>query len=185
MIMIFSLSYFYLLKNTHTHILGEIYTLNQLPFVHVLTPLDHKFIDESSDEAIEDYLGQMFFGLLDGMFQQLRLNSNDDDEAAKIIRSKPSFNFIMTRDFMLLVPRKSESAIINIESLLEPITISLNSLAYAGFLLAKTEIEKNALYQHPDLLELIKQVGFERTILNEKIPATKVDENQSNNTNVE
>ncbi|CAO3616247.1 unnamed protein product [Cunninghamella echinulata] len=151
---------------------GEIYTLDQLPFVHVLTPLDRKFIEENSnDEAIiEDYLGQMFFGLLDGMFQQIRLNI--DDDSAINVRSNLSYNFIMTCDFMFLVPRRSETATFQVGDL--PYTLSFNSLVFAGFMLAKTELEKDALYYYSDLMDLLKQVGFERSI-----PAINVDGEQT------
>ncbi|ORZ24644.1 HIT-like domain-containing protein [Absidia repens] len=134
---------------------GEIYTLDQLPYVHVLTPLDRKFMDESADAAVEDYLGQMFFGLLDAMFQQLRF-LDDDKEATN---KKPSFNFMITSQFMLLVPRRLEDGITE-----DGIKLSMNSLGFGGFLLAKTESEYKALQAMPNLMDLLTQVGFPRPL---------------------
>ncbi|KAI8333373.1 HIT-like domain-containing protein [Chlamydoabsidia padenii] len=130
---------------------GEIYTLDQLPFVHVLTPLDRAFMDDSPDEAVEDYLGQMFFGLLDAMFQQLRFL--DDDQQA--INRKTSFNFIMTSKVMMLVPRRQESGYLE-----DNVVISMNSLCFAGFLLARDDKEFNALQQVDCIMDLLTQIGF-------------------------
>ncbi|CDS12938.1 hypothetical protein LRAMOSA05122 [Lichtheimia ramosa] len=127
---------------------GQIYVLDKLPFVHVMTPLDRSFIDSCSDnhEALGDYLGQMFFGLLDAMFQQMRKHAEPSRET--------SYNFIMTNDFMMMVPRSSEIANMN------GLQLSINSLGFAGMLLVRTKEELDTMQQYPDLLDLLAQVGF-------------------------
>ncbi|KAI9311791.1 HIT-like domain-containing protein [Dichotomocladium elegans] len=128
---------------------GQIYVLNQLPFVHVITPLDRNFIDSStSAEEVGDYLGQMFFGLLDAMFHQLRKHAQPSREI--------SYNFIMTNDFMMMIPRSREIA-----SLGSGAQISINSLGFAGMILAKTQEELAALTdEQVDLMEVLTQVAF-------------------------
>ncbi|KAI7852064.1 ATP adenylyltransferase-domain-containing protein [Circinella umbellata] len=128
---------------------GQIYLLNQLPFVHVIVPLDRNFIDSSTDdEELSDYLSQMFFGLLDAMFQQLRKHATPDREI--------SYNFIMSDQFMMLIPRSRELATLSQENL----QISINSLGFAGMLLVKTPEELTALENHNDLMQVLKDVGY-------------------------
>ncbi|KAI9272637.1 ATP adenylyltransferase-domain-containing protein [Phascolomyces articulosus] len=128
---------------------GQIYVLENLPFVHVITPLDRSFIDSSTDnEEIADYLAQMFFGLLDAMFQQLRKHATPDREI--------SYNFIMTDQFMMIIPRSRELATLSQENL----QVSINSLGFAGMLLVKTPEELASLEKHSDLMQVLKNVGY-------------------------
>ncbi|KAI8146036.1 ATP adenylyltransferase-domain-containing protein [Fennellomyces sp. T-0311] len=128
---------------------GQIYILNELPFVHVITPLDRNFIDSSTDnEEVADYLAQMFFGLLDAMFHQLRKHATPDREI--------SYNFILTDQFMMMVPRSRELATMPQGNL----QISINSLGFAGFVLVKAPEELAALENHPDLLDVLKDVAY-------------------------
>lgn len=132
---------------------GQIYTLDKLPFIHVITPLDRNFIDSSTDkEETEDYLAQMFFGLLDAMFQQLRKHTSPGSEM--------SYNFIMTGQFMMLVPRAKEMALIQ-DADGRPAYVSVNSLGFAGMLLVKAPEELKALETYePGLLNLLAEVGI-------------------------
>jgi ATP adenylyltransferase len=144
-----------LIKTVFVLGVGEIYTLDQLPFVHVLTPLDRLFMDESPDAAVEDYLGQMFFGLLDAMFQQLRFL--DDEKQAT--NKKPSFNFVMTSKVMLLVPRRQEDGYPE-----DGVTVSMNSMCFGGYLLARDDKEFQALEQMDNIMDLLTQVGFPKPL---------------------
>ncbi|KAG0173765.1 bifunctional AP-4-A phosphorylase/ADP sulfurylase [Apophysomyces sp. BC1015] len=130
----------------------EVYTLNKVPFLHVVMPLDTHFLDSNKgqQDALTEYLHQMFFGLLDNMFQQIRENTTNNDH------SKLSYNFVMTRQFMMLVPRSKEHCVLEYEG--DQVELSVNSLGFAGLLLAKTDKERVALEQHPDLLALLQQV---------------------------
>lgn len=129
--------------------IGQIYAINKLPFVHVIMALDSNIIrNATAKEDLTDYLAQMFFGILDAMFQQLREN-------AKPLNT--SYNFLMTEDFMMLVPRSKETA--TIEHNGKTFEFSLNSLAYAGLLLCKTEEELEALQAQDNLMSLLTQTG--------------------------
>ncbi|KAI9008460.1 HIT-like domain-containing protein [Phycomyces nitens] len=129
---------------------GQVYTIDKIPYIHVITPLDRVFIDSStSKDELEDYLGQMFFGLLDSMFHQMRQHTQP---------TKTSYNFIMTDKFMMLVPRSKESATLEHEG--ATFEISVNSLGFTGLLLCKSDDEKKALEAHPDLFEFLVQLGI-------------------------
>jgi ATP adenylyltransferase len=97
---------------------------------------------------VEDYLGQMFFGLLDSMIQQLREN---DSEVTF------SFNFILTHQYMMMVPRQKE----HWEVAEKGIKLSVNSMAFAGLLLTKTAEELEALKQ-TSIIDLLCEVGVRR-----------------------
>ncbi|KAI7871304.1 ATP adenylyltransferase-domain-containing protein [Spinellus fusiger] len=128
---------------------GQLYTMNKLPYVHVILPIDCAFISSSTDpQEIEEYLGQMFFGLLDGMFQQMRHHAHT---------TQLSYNFIMTEEFMMLVPRSKACIGLNYRD--KELVFPINALGYAGLLLCKTTEEKEALEAHPDLLEWLVEGG--------------------------
>ncbi|KAI8583029.1 hypothetical protein K450DRAFT_225974 [Umbelopsis ramanniana AG] len=128
---------------------GEIYTIKSLPYIHVLVPLDLNFIGSTTDmDMVEDYLGQMFFGLLDSMIQQLREN---DSEITF------SFNFILTHQYMMMVPRQKE----HWEVAEKGIKLSVNSMAFAGLLLTKTAEELETLKQ-TNIIDLLCEVGVRR-----------------------
>lgn len=147
----------------HDRHVGQIYAINKIPFVHVLIPLDSNIIRAANDkESLMDYLAQMFFGLLDAMFQQLRENSSPIDA---------SFNFLMTQDFMMLVPRTKESA--TIEHNGKTFEMSINSLGFAGLLLAKTEEEFEALKAQENLMDVLSQVAVPWSSDADKIEAER------------
>ncbi|KAH8551098.1 ATP adenylyltransferase-domain-containing protein [Umbelopsis sp. PMI_123] len=128
---------------------GEIYTINTLPYIHVIVPLDLNFIDATSDmDLVEEYLGQMFFGLLDSMIQQLRENDSN---------MTFSYNFILTRQYMMMVPRQKE----HWEVAEKGIKLSVNSMAFAGLLLTKTPEELETLKQ-TNIIDLLCAVGVRR-----------------------
>lgn len=90
----------------------------------------------------------MFFGILDAMFQQLRENSLPLDT---------SYNFLMTQDFMMLVPRSKESATIEHDG--KTYEFSINSLGFAGCILCKSDEELKALEAQDNLMDMLTQVG--------------------------
>jgi ATP adenylyltransferase len=131
--------------------IGQIYAINKLPFVHVIMALDSNIIRAATaKEELTDYLGQMFFGLLDAMFQQLRENARP---------MSTSYNFLMTQDFIMLIPRSKESATVQHEG--KSFELSVNSLGFAGLLLCRTEEESKALEAQENLLDLLTQVGVQ------------------------
>ncbi|CEP19887.1 hypothetical protein [Parasitella parasitica] len=131
--------------------IGQIYAISKLPFVHVIIGLDSSTIRSIQDnkEQLTDYLAQTFFGILDAMFQQLRENSSPVNV---------SYNFLMTQDFMMLVPRSNECA--TIEHSGKSFEFSINSLGFCGSMLCKTEEELEALKAQDNLMDVLTQVGI-------------------------
>jgi ATP adenylyltransferase len=128
---------------------GQIYAINKLPFVHVIMALDGNIIRAATaKEDLTDYLAQMFFGVLDAMFQQLRENAQP---------ITTSYNFLMTEDFMMLIPRSKEHAFIQHNG--KEFSFSLNSLAFAGLMLGKTQEELEALEAQDNLMDLLVQTA--------------------------
>ncbi|KAG2199171.1 hypothetical protein INT46_000015 [Mucor plumbeus] len=129
--------------------IGQIYAINKLPFVHVIIGLDNNILRAAKDqESLTSYLAQMFFGILDAMFQQLRENSLPLDT---------SYNFLMTQDFMMLVPRSKETA--TIEHNGRSYELSINSMGFSGSILCKSDEELKALEAQDNLMEILTQVG--------------------------
>jgi ATP adenylyltransferase len=132
------------------YVVGQIYAINKLPFVHVIMALDGNIIRAATDkEDLTDYLAQMFFGILDAMFQQLRENASP---------RTTSYSFLMTEEFMMLIPRSKEIA--SIEHNGKKFDISINSLAYSGLLLCKTQEELDALQAQDNLMDLLTQTAI-------------------------
>lgn len=112
--------------------------------------LDVNIIRAANDkESLTDYLGQMFFGILDAMFQQLRENATPPTT---------SYNFLMTEEFMMLIPRIKENATIKHNG--NSVDLSINSLGYAGYVLAKTQEEVDAIDAHDNLMDLLAQTSI-------------------------
>jgi ATP adenylyltransferase len=111
--------------------------------------LDLNFIGTSTDpEEVESYLGQMFFGLFDSMIQQLRENDS---------QVTFSYNFILTSQYMMMVPREKEFW----EVAEKDIKLSVNSMAFAGLLLTKTSEELETL-KYSNILDILAEVGVRR-----------------------
>lgn len=128
--------------------LGQIYAISKLPFVNVIMGLDGNIVRNAEKQDLTDYLAQMFFGVLDAMYQQLRENATDIPK---------SYNFIMTQEFMMLIPRTKESAVIEKDG--KQFEFSLNSLAFAGLLLCKSEEQLEALQAQENLVDMLRQVA--------------------------
>ncbi|CEG73093.1 hypothetical protein RMATCC62417_08538 [Rhizopus microsporus] len=134
----------------HDRRVGQIYAMDKLPFVHVIMQLDTNIIRAATKrEDLTDYLSQMFFGLLDAMFQQLRENAQP---------MNTSYNFLMTEEFMMLIPREKEKVTISHDN--KDYEFSLNSLAFAGMLLCKSEEQLEAMKAQDDLMDILVQVAI-------------------------
>ncbi|KAI8987635.1 ATP adenylyltransferase-domain-containing protein [Mycotypha africana] len=144
--------------------IGQIYALNRLPFVHVIIPLDHNTIQTKANtkETLTDYLAETFFGLLDAMIQQLRENDSP---------MTMSYNFLLTQDFMMLVPRLKEVATIEHEG--KKYDFSLNSLAIAGLMLCKSDEELKALEAQDNLVDILTQVTVPLNPVAERLKAER------------
>ncbi|CAG8491181.1 3056_t:CDS:2 [Dentiscutata heterogama] len=115
---------------------GEIFEIPELPYVHYIALLDPQRITGhlGHNEEASQYLNDVFHSLLDAMIEGLHKQSSS------ISLNSLSYNFVMTHTWFMIVPRSKEKY---------DEQISVNSLGFAGMLLARSEEE----------LELIKNAG--------------------------
>ncbi|RHZ78615.1 hypothetical protein Glove_158g54 [Diversispora epigaea] len=160
---------------------GEIFELAELPFIHYLSFIDPQKLcdnessddkssddkssdDKSSDDKSSDgepgqYLNKLFHSMLSILIESLHnqlLSSEGGEEEEEEKKGKSSFrtlsyNFIMTQKWMMIVPRCNST---------HELQIDINSLGFAGMLLAKSE----------DELECIKGVGVMKFLKEVAIP---------------
>jgi len=125
-----------LLKNREGN--NDLFRIPQFLFRHICCKIEQGLNKQLTTRGIEEFLT--------GCYQEL-LTENLENEMQ-------SYNFIMTRKWMLLVPRSRENFISK-----NSITISLNSLAFIRLLLAKNEDELQ-LIKTIGPLEILKSVTF-------------------------
>lgn len=99
-------------------------------------------------------------GLLEPTAEELlRLGSNENDEG-KGIPARISYNMAMTKDSMVLCPRKAEGAPITDAQGNEVGKLALNGTVLAGTALVKSEAEWNALREDPEQLwRILGRIG--------------------------
>lgn len=134
---------------------GKLAELDVFPFANFWTKLP--------SAPTEDILGEAFFTLLDTMIDCIRRGTPHEGPTSG--PSVPSYNVIMTKSWLMLVPRTKEHAIIDDEQ------ISINSLGFAGMILVKTQQQLNTV-RKAGMLALLKSVGYE------KVPIKSTDEQE-------
>ncbi len=110
----------------HTRIKGNLGVVPRLPFVHSFTRLDMEPAKDISKAA------EMLFKLYRDMLQDVGLNHSHEPEVSK--QSAP-YNLLLTREWMLLVPRSEEFYG----------SFSINALGFAGALLVQNEQQMQML----------------------------------------
>ncbi|KAF9431430.1 bifunctional AP-4-A phosphorylase/ADP sulfurylase [Entomortierella beljakovae] len=114
---------------------------------------------EATGKSQEDILIDAYIQLMDAMIMSIREYSEDetvsdeDRNLATSMRSSFDYNWILTTEFMMIVPRRKESAPSG------DITLDINSLGFAGMILAKTP-EELKLAQDRGVIELVSETGF-------------------------
>ncbi|CCA69052.1 hypothetical protein PIIN_02911 [Serendipita indica DSM 11827] len=136
---------------------------------------------ESSDEAREAVdrlsaeLAMSFMAILDEMYQTIRVHAHHSTtdtnssagnganlEVASAFEgggpSTPSYNVVMTLEHIYLFPRTAEKYTPTSSS--SNLTLSINSLGFAGMLLVKSE-EERALVKEIGITSILRRVGME------------------------
>ncbi|KAG0042297.1 bifunctional AP-4-A phosphorylase/ADP sulfurylase [Gryganskiella cystojenkinii] len=115
---------------------------------------------EKSDKDEEDILIEAYISLMDAMMTSLREYAEQDglsDEQKELSTASMSslaYNWILTREFMMIVPRKQPSS--------DPVDghfLEVNSLGFAGMVLAKTP-EELAMVQKKGVVNTVSETGF-------------------------
>ncbi|KAF9161005.1 bifunctional AP-4-A phosphorylase/ADP sulfurylase [Mortierella sp. AD010] len=115
---------------------------------------------EDAEKSQEDILVEAYISLMDAMIMSLREYAerddltNEDRDLVTSMRSSFDYNWLMTTEFMMLVPRKQESS-----NSVERVILEINSLGFAGMVLAKTPKELK-LAQDRGVIELVSETGF-------------------------
>ena len=129
----------------------------EVSFAHFVLPLP-----ESSSDVDEDLLAMSYFALLQ------RSLSFFQDWLGERPDLKRSYNFLMTKKWLCVVPRSHESA--NIKEEQEQgerdskFDVDINSAGYAGLLLVKSQESYDALLDDPAVIDkLMLACGFANT----------------------
>ncbi|KAF8693066.1 ATP adenylyltransferase, partial [Rhizoctonia solani] len=152
-----------------------------LPYVHLVQRLHlpkatvsgTKPLSEQALEELSSILTRTFLGLLDEAVQAIRIyhsGQNTTTGASDVGRaSVPSYNIILTSEHMHLIPRLREHTIDELHpnkgeksesdpEAYTPQKLSINSLGFAGMLLAKSDALARAI-KEKGVIELLSQVG--------------------------
>ncbi|KAF8933220.1 bifunctional AP-4-A phosphorylase/ADP sulfurylase [Haplosporangium gracile] len=111
----------------------------------------------------EDILVEAYIKLMDSMLMSIREYAEQEhlsEEEKDLVMaggraSGLAYNWILTREFMMMVPRRQESTNLTKDG----IVMNINSLGYAGMVLAKTPKELELAKQR-GVLELVAETGF-------------------------
>lgn len=102
----------------------------------------------SSQTEIENELGDAFMELLDLAISTVRQSPDHPV-------GQPSYNVILTRTHMFVIPRKCENYVLQATG----DQLSVNSLGFAGYLLVKGERELEAV-QDEGVVTILNAVGI-------------------------
>ncbi|KAF9537147.1 bifunctional AP-4-A phosphorylase/ADP sulfurylase [Mortierella hygrophila] len=111
----------------------------------------------------EDILVETYIKLMDNMLMSIREYAEQEhlsEEERDLVMgggraSGLAYNWILTREFMMLVPRRLEST----KPTKDGIALNINSLGFAGMVLAKTPEELEHV-KKTGVIELIAETGF-------------------------
>jgi len=103
--------------------------------------------DSACYDIVGEYLAEVFHRLLDETISLLRELAD-----GSISFKGLSYNFLMTKKWALMVPRRNESYH----------HISINSLGFAGTILVKRE-EDLELVKNVGVLNILKEVAYPQT----------------------
>ncbi|KAI1320978.1 bifunctional AP-4-A phosphorylase/ADP sulfurylase [Mortierella claussenii] len=116
---------------------------------------------ESCNKSQEDILVDAYITLMDAMLMSLREHAEHQDFSAEdqsLITSKVAYNWLLTTEFMMIAPRRKESS--NLYPDQNGVCININSLGFAGMVLAKSEEEMNIVKARGGVIPLVSETGF-------------------------
>lgn len=168
------------------------FSLEALPYAHHIRRLDPPPCPcaeaATPDQLLPlmNYLQGVYLSLLDAMVDNLRLLHDSDPETVPADKLKLgrglSYNLLMTRKHMHLLPRRTATFVISTtdqeevhdkpegspspasaETKKEPVLLSCNSLAYTGTILVKSADDAKHLKKHGGVLEALKICGYPKS----------------------
>ncbi|KAF9959024.1 bifunctional AP-4-A phosphorylase/ADP sulfurylase [Modicella reniformis] len=115
----------------------------------------------NTDKSQEDILTEAYITLVDAMIMSIResaeqedLMDNDQPPSALKLSSTLAYNWLLTKEFMAIVPRKHEKT-----HVVNGISLDINSLGFAGLVLAKTSKEL-AIVKEKGVIALASETGY-------------------------
>ncbi|CCO36412.1 hypothetical protein BN14_10546 [Rhizoctonia solani AG-1 IB] len=156
-----------------------------LPYAHFVQRLNlpratvsgTKPLSEQALEQLSGILTSTFLTLLDEAIQSIRqyhsTQSTTTNAAEGSQTSVPSYNIIITSEHMHLIPRLREHTLEELQpkkgeaegdpEAYTPQRLSINSLGFAGMLLAKSDAQAHAIKDR-GVIELLSQVGVPNAV---------------------
>ncbi|KAK0560649.1 bifunctional AP-4-A phosphorylase/ADP sulfurylase [Tilletia horrida] len=112
-------------------------------------------------QALEGYMASRLVSLIDTQFQSRRVEAQSSSGESR--SGRPSFNLLLSKRAFHLIPRRESDITIPMEGSETSTTdISVNSLGYAGLLLARSEEEVEAVKQvEGGILGILAKAGRE------------------------
>ncbi|KAG1746300.1 ATP adenylyltransferase-domain-containing protein [Suillus occidentalis] len=124
-----------LAKAANLEVSGKPFSLSSVPYANHVYRLP-TLSNGASPEQLEQVLFLPFLSLLDLVISTIR-------HAPDYPSGNPSYNVILTLEHMHLIPRRWETYTLGESGM----TLSVNSLGFAGMLMVKSESEREALEQ--------------------------------------
>ncbi|KAI9095444.1 HIT-like domain-containing protein [Phlyctochytrium arcticum] len=138
-----------------SHEIYQPFVLTDLAFAHSIALLPTK--SSTSTAPTAGLLESTYRALITSSFEMARLDPQPCLQPSALLASgipdpeakHTSYNFVMTSDFMMIVPRRAPVAR----------TIAINSVAFAGLMLAKSEPDLDVI-RDAGPIQLLKEVAF-------------------------
>ncbi|OAX37403.1 hypothetical protein K503DRAFT_850460 [Rhizopogon vinicolor AM-OR11-026] len=137
-----------LARATKLEVADKPFSMTSMPYANHVYRLP-TLSNDASHEQIEQAVFLPFLSLLDLVISTVR-------HAQDYPSGTPSYNVILTLEHMYLIPRRWESYTLGESG----VTLSVNSLGFAGMLMVKSEPERQALKQEK-IGKVLRGVGLE------------------------
>ncbi|KAJ3090821.1 bifunctional AP-4-A phosphorylase/ADP sulfurylase [Quaeritorhiza haematococci] len=164
---------------------GEMFTIDEIPFVHGFVTYDTSFLMSGTENTNNHQNASdavVAGSTLEALFRKLVTftmpQCNIDPQKALSIpttqelknttsggtkeEGRPSYNLLFTARWMLVVPRRQEKSCPLIVNDTRSVSVSVNSLGFAGMLLAKSEEEVEFLKKLGPM-KVLRDVAFTKS----------------------
>jgi ATP adenylyltransferase len=117
--------------------------------------------ESNTDKSQEDILTEAYITLVDAMLMSLREYSEQENipEEERLLptismSTTLAYNWLLTTEFMMIIPRKREHS-----DSVNGISLNINSLGFAGMVLAKTSDELQVV-KDKGVIALVSETGY-------------------------
>ncbi|KAF9356617.1 bifunctional AP-4-A phosphorylase/ADP sulfurylase [Mortierella sp. NVP85] len=117
--------------------------------------------ESNTDKSQEDILTEAYITLVDAMLMSIREYSEQENipEEERLLptismSTMLAYNWLLTTEFMMIIPRKREDS-----DSVNGISLNINSLGFAGMVLAKTSDELQ-IVKDKGVIALVSETGY-------------------------